>query len=134
MRFVHISATLILGAMGMLNEQLAWAEASDLAGTWRGVSRCSSEASACHDEHVTYYIKRVPNSPDVVFIQADKTVNGKPVTMGTGEWHYDREGSTLEWRLPEQVWLLKITGSRMEGTLKRTDGTILRKMTLEKER
>jgi hypothetical protein len=35
--------------------------------------------------------------------------------------------------MPRQVWLLKITGSRMEGTLKLTDGTVLRNMTLEKE-
>jgi hypothetical protein len=39
--------------------------------------------------------------------------------MGAGEW---------------QVWLLKITGSRMVGALKRTDGTLLRNMTLEKDR
>ncbi len=38
------SATLILGTVGMLNERLAWAEASDLAGTWHGESLCSSEA------------------------------------------------------------------------------------------
>ncbi len=110
MRFVDMAATLILGAVGMLNERLAWAEASDFAGTWHGESLCSSEASACHEEHVVYYIKHVPSRPDLVVIQSDKVVNGKPVTMGTGEWHYDRVGSTLEWRMPQQVWLLKITG------------------------
>lgn len=80
-----------------------------------------------------YYIKNVPNHPDLVFIQADRIVDGKPVTMGTGQWQYDRVRSTLEWRMPRQVWLLKITRSRMEGTLKLTDGTVLRNMTLEKE-
>jgi hypothetical protein len=75
----------------------------------------------------------VPNSPNLVSIQADKIVDGKPITMGTGEWQFDRVRSTLEWRMPKQVWLLKISGSRMEGTLKLTDGTVLRNMILEKD-
>jgi hypothetical protein len=133
MRFSLLSAAFILGTM-TISVQPAWADASALEGTWRGESLCASEVSSCHDERVIYYVKHVPNKPDFVAVQADKIVNGKPVTMGTGEWHYDRAGSTLEWRMPQQVWLLRITGSRMEGTLKRTDGTILRNMTLEKDR
>jgi hypothetical protein len=73
------------------------------------------------------------DSPKLVSIQADKIVEGKPITMGTGEWQYDRVKSTLEWRMPKQVWLLKITGSRMEGTLKLMDGTVLRNMNLKKD-
>jgi hypothetical protein len=83
---------------------------------------------------VAYYIKQAPNRSDVVIIQADKIVNGKPVTMGTGEWHYDRAAGTLEWKMPQQAWLLKITGGRIEGTLRSTDGAVLRNMTLEKNR
>lgn len=132
-RSVYFSFTLMFGIMGMLSVRLASAEASGLAGTWRGDSVCATEASACHNERVVYYIKNVPNHPDLVFIQADRIVDGKPVTMGTGQWQYDRVRSTLEWRMPRQVWLLKITRSRMEGTLKLTDGTVLRNMTLEKE-
>jgi len=132
-RSVYFSFTLMFGIMGMLSVRLASAEASGLAGTWRGDSVCATEASACHNERVVYYIKNVPNHSDLVFIQADRIVDGKPVTMGTGQWQYDRVRSTLEWRMPRQVWLLKITRSRMEGTLKLTDGTVLRNMTLEKE-
>ena len=134
MRFVHISTTLTLGAIGIVNQRLSWAEAPDAAGTWRGESLCAAGLSACQDERVVYYIKHVPSRSDLVVIQADKIVNGEPVTMGTGEWRYDPTASTLEWRMPQQVWFLKIAGSRMEGTLKRTDGTILRNMTLEKDR
>ena len=53
---------------------------------------------ACHNESVVYYIKDVPFRPDAVLIQADKIVDGKAVTMGTGQWHYDRAQHTLEWR------------------------------------
>src|SRR5215469_7500643 len=134
LRFVHISAIVILSAIGMLNQRLSAAEASDPAGTWHGESLCAAGLSGCHDERVVYYIKHVPNRSDRVMIQADKIVNGEPVTMGTGEWQYDPAAGSLEWRMPQQVWLLKITGSRMLGTLKRTDGTILRNMTLEKDR
>lgn len=124
----------MFGALGMLITRLALADTSGLVGTWRGNSVCATEASACHNERVVYYIKDVPNRPDVVVIQADKIVDGKTVTMGTGEWRFDRDRSTLEWKMPQQVWLLNVTGSRMEGTLKLADGTVLRNMTLEKDR
>ena len=61
-------------------------------------------------------------------------MDGKPITMGSSEWQYDQTRRTLEWRMPRQVWLLKITGGRIEGTLTLTDGTILRNMTLQKDR
>jgi hypothetical protein len=133
MRIVYVSTILIFGAFIIVSTRLASAEASGLAGTWRGDSVCTTEASACHNERVVYYIKDVPNSPNLVSIQADKIVEGKPITMGTGEWQYDRVKSTLDWRMPKQVWLLKITGSRMEGTLKLMDGTVLRNMSLKKD-
>lgn len=124
----------VFGALGMLITRVVLADTSGLVGTWRGNSVCATEASACHNERVVYYIKDVPNRPSVVVIQADKIVDGKTVTMGTGEWRYDRDRSTLEWKMPQQVWLLKVTGSRMEGTLKLADGTVFRNMTLEKDR
>lgn len=132
-RVVYVSVTLMFSALGILSTRLAVAETSGLVGTWRGDSVCAREASACHNERVVYYIKDVPNSPNLVSIQADKIVDGKPITMGTGEWHYDRVRSTLEWRMPKQVWLLKIISSRIEGTLKLTDGTVLRNIMLEKD-
>jgi hypothetical protein len=132
-RLVHVSVILVFGGLGTPSPRPALAETSVLASTWRGDSVCATEASACHNERVVYYIKVVPNRPDLVLIQADKIVDGKPITMGTGEWQYDRVRSTLGWRMPKQVWLLKINGSRMEGTLKLTDGTVLRNMMLKKD-
>ena len=65
---------------------------------------------------------------------AVNAVRGKAaaITMGTGEWQYDRSQHALEWRTPRQVWLLKITGNRIEGTLTLADRTVFRKMTLDK--
>jgi len=109
------------------------AEASSVAGTWRGQSVCTTDNPACQNETVVYYIKDVPDRPDLVFIQADKIVNGKAITMGSGQWRQDRAEHTLEWRMPQRVWLLKITGDRMEGTLTLADKTVARKMTLDKD-
>jgi hypothetical protein len=134
LHFVNLPITLMLTAIGILNASPASAPSSGVAGTWRGESVCATQASACHNERVIYYVKDVLNRPDRVFIQADKIVDGKPITMGSSEWQYDQTRGTLEWRMPRQVWLLKITDGRMEGTLTLTDGTIFRNMTLEKDR
>jgi hypothetical protein len=123
----------IAAAMLALSAGAASAEVSGLAGTWRGESLCATEASACHNESVVYYIKDVPDRRDLVTIKADKIVDGKAITMGAGEWQYNRVKQTLEWRMPQQVWLLKVNGGRMEGTLTRSDGTIFRRMTLKKD-
>jgi hypothetical protein len=71
-------------------------DTSGIAGTWRGRSVCVTDAAACHNEEVVYYIKDVFDRDDVVFIQADKLVDGKAVTMGAGQWQYDRKQHTLE--------------------------------------
>ena len=112
---------------------LAAADKAEIAGTWRGQSLCASEAPSCHNETVVYYIKAVPGRPAVVSVQADKIADGKPITMGTGEWQYDRAQNTLEWRMPRQVWKLKIDGGHMEGALTLADGTVFRKVTLAKD-
>ena len=107
---------------------------SGVAGPWRGQSVCVTGAPACHNETVVYYIKEIPDRPDQVLIQADKIVDGKAITMGAGPWQYDRARHTLEWRLPQRVWFMKITGDRMEGTLTLADKTVFRTMTLEKDK
>ena len=111
----------------------AGSAASSVAGAWRGHSICATDAPACHNESVVYYIKDVPDRPDVVLIQAGKIVDGKAITMGTGLWQHDRAQHTLEWRTPKQVWFLKINGNRIEGTLTLADKTVVRKMTLDKD-
>ena len=131
---VRLPVALALLGIGMFSARLVSADASGVAGTWRGESICVTGASACHNESVVYYIKDVPDRPDLVLIRADKIVDGKAITMGTGQWHYDRAQHTLEWRTPQQVWLLKVTGNRIEGTLKLTDGTVFRNMVLQNDK
>jgi hypothetical protein len=130
---VRVGVALALAGSGMFSARLVSAEKSGVAGTWRGESVCATDAPACHNERVVYYIKDIPDRSDLVVIQADKIVDGKAITMGTGRWQHDRVQHTLEWRMPSQVWLLKVTGSRIEGTLRFADGTVFRKMTLEKD-
>jgi hypothetical protein len=124
-----VRLTLLLALAGLVAAE----EVSGVAGTWRGESVCAPQPSGCHNETVTYYIKDIPHRSDVVVIQADKIVDGKPITMGTGEWQYDRGRQTLEWRMPQRVWLLNVNGNSIEGTLKLADGTVVRKMTLKKD-
>jgi len=109
------------------------AQTAGLAGVWRGESICVQQGTACNNEQVVYYIDAIPNHLDQVQIRADKIVNGKAVTMGSGPWAFDADHQTLKWETPHPVWLLSIHGPRMQGTLTLSDGTLVRKMTLQKE-
>jgi len=81
---VRLSVALVLVGIGMFSAPPVSAEASSVTGTWRGESLCVTDAPACHNESVVYYIKAVPDRPDLVLIRADKIVDGKAITMGSG--------------------------------------------------
>jgi hypothetical protein len=106
---------------------------SAITGVWRGNSICASEASSCRNETVVYYIKNVPDKPSVMFVKADKLVEGKPVTMGAGEWEYDRASRTLMLRSEQRSWRLKLDGTQIEGMLTLANNTVFRRMTLKKD-
>jgi hypothetical protein len=74
---VGLSVALALAGISMFSSPLVSAEASGVAGTWRGESLCVTDAPACHNESVVYYIKDVPDQPDLVLIQADKIVDAE---------------------------------------------------------
>ena len=105
-----------------------------VAGVWRGESICGPDRAGCVDEKVVYYIGAIAVKAGVASIRADKIVNGQAVTMGTGEWTYDAQHHTLIWETPHQTWLLKIDGDTIEGTLTLADGTVVRRMTLKRDR
>jgi hypothetical protein len=124
---------MVLGGIGLLAAG-ADRDVAAIAGTWRGQSVCVTNAPACRDEQVVYYIKEVPERTDVVRIQADRIVDSKAITMGSGEWQYHGAQHTLEWSTPRQVWLLKIAGTHIDGTLTLADKSIFRKMSLDKDK
>jgi hypothetical protein len=102
-------------------------------GVWRGESICTTGNPSCHDEKVVYYIKAIADKPDSMFIQADKIVDGKAITMGAGEWQYHRARHTLSWQSEERLWLLTIDHKRIEGTLTLPGNVVFRRMTLKKD-
>jgi hypothetical protein len=122
------STLLLLASSSTLRAQQA-----SLTGVWRGESICVQQGTACNNEHVVYYIDAIPDHQDQVQIRADKIVNGEAITMGTSTWNLDAAHHTIEWKTPRQVWLISVSGTRAEGSLTLSDGTPIRKMTLQKQ-
>jgi hypothetical protein len=104
------------------------------AGTWHGVSTCLTDAPACQDEQVVYYIQPIPAHPDQLYLRADKIVDAGTVTIGSGPWSYDRKQQTLSLASSGQVWLLSIDGNRIEGSLTLDGKVVFRRMTLTHDR
>jgi hypothetical protein len=130
----HFVGAVAAAGISLINaSQAAGGEDVRVTGTWRGESVCTTPAASCHNEAVVYYIEDVPDRPNLVTVRADKIVDGKAVTMGAGQWTHDRVHHTLEWRSTERVWLLAVSGNRIEGTLTLADKTVFRKMTLKKD-
>jgi hypothetical protein len=128
MRMLNFPIGVWLGISGAIAQPAA----ESPVGVWRGESLCTDAAPACHDEKVVYYIEAVPDKPGSMFNRADKIVDGKAITMGSGPWQYDRARHTLTWPSERQTWLLTINGSRMEGTLTLTGNVVVRRMTLHR--
>jgi hypothetical protein len=101
-------------------------------GIWKGESLCQVKDSPCNDEKVVYTIARAKESAKVN-IRADKIVDGRPVTMGVGDWDYDKEKNTLTLVIPRGVWKLTINGNKIAGILTLSDKTIYRRMWLKKD-
>jgi hypothetical protein len=107
--------------------------ANSPAGVWRGESLCQGGSPECKDEKVVYYVNAIADKPDSMMIRADKLVDGKAITMGSGPWQYDQAGQTLSWKTAQRVWLLTINGQTMEGTLTLPGNVVVRRMTLKKD-
>jgi hypothetical protein len=98
-------------------------EDSPLFGDWSGESKCAGTNPSCHDEVVVYHISRSKTDPKKITIDADKIIDGKPDFMGSFDCDYDSAKQTLtsEFTIPRTggkgVWLFKIDGDKMDGTL-----------------
>jgi len=98
-------------------------DGNQLIGDWSGESKCVGSNPYCHDEVVVYHISRSKTDAKKITIVADKIIDGKPDYMGTFECDYDVVKHTLtsEFTIPRTggkgVWLFKIDGDKMDGTL-----------------
>ena len=63
-----------------------------------------------------------------------KVVDGREVVMGSGEWRYDASTRTLSTELPQGDIILVANGDKMQGTLTLHDKTVIRRITLKRER
>ena len=102
-----------------------------IAGVWRGHSVCADKNSPCHDEVNVYRFTTVEGKPNEFSVTASKVVNGKEIVMGSGHWKYDEKTKTVETEKP--LIRLTIEGKKMEGALSLADGTVYRRIYLEKE-
>ncbi len=102
-------------------------------GVWRGESLCKGDSPSCKDEKVVYYVEAVADKADSMFVRADKIVDGKAITMGSGPWQYNAAKQTLSWETAQRAWLLTINGHQIEGTLTLPGNVVVRRMTLTKD-
>ena len=107
-----------------------------IEGTWKGTSLCQVKPSACHDENVVYHISK--KSANLYTIQASKIINGAEDDMGTFDpVVYDEIKQTLSFTMKDQqgrksVWLFKIDGMQIHGTLTVNENTLFRIVELKK--
>ena len=109
--------------------------ANSIEGIWRGTSLCQVKPSACHDENVVYHISKT--SANLYTIQANKIVNGAEEDMGTFDAVYDTTRQTLRSTTKDKqgrsdVWLFKLDGMQMHGTLTINENTLFRIVELKK--
>ena len=104
-------------------------------GNWRGMSVCQVKPSGCNDEDSLYHFKAIAGKPDEFELQADKIVDGKPITMGTGPCSYNAKGQ-LACPIAESgaILIFEVKGNEMSGTMTLANGTLWRKLTLKKVR
>jgi hypothetical protein len=103
------------------------------AGAWHGDSKCVVRPSGCNDEEALYRIGQ-GDKPDEVVLSGGKIVNGQEVNMGTGPCRVSSKGPALDCPLPNGSSVhLELKGPKLTGTMTLRDGTLWRKIDLQKE-
>lgn len=102
-----------------------------IVGVWRGHSVCTDKNSTCHDEVNIYRFAAISGRPNWFAVTASKVVDGKEIVMGSGEWKFDVKKKVLETEKPPIRMTME--GKKMEGALSLADGTVYRRIYLEKE-
>ena len=108
----------------------------NIEGIWKGTSLCQVKSSPCHDENVVYHISRATNGKTHT-IQMNKIVNGAEEEMGASDAVYDKTKHTLTSTTKNRqgrigVWLFKIDGKQMHGTLTIDEKTLYRIIEMRK--
>ncbi len=124
-------AVLLLGAAVLAFSQK---ESASPLGKWKGESLCTVKPSACHDEIVVYDITAPADSrKDILVWKADKIVDGKQQNMGSLVCEYIAEKDSFTCLIPDKgTWAFQVNGDTMTGTLKLTDGTLFRKVSVKR--
>jgi hypothetical protein len=104
---------------------------ADIAGVWRGNSKCVDKDSPCRDEVNVYRFTAVPGHSSEFSGNGSKVVDGKEVAMGSVTWHYDSETAELHSQSP--AIRLVVHGEVMEGDLFLSDGQRYRHILLKKD-
>ena len=104
------------------------ADAKAYVGTWEGESLCTVHPSACHDEHVIY---DVTAAGEKLNMSADKVVDGKRINMGSLPCAV--EAGALRCPFRDTVWSFTAKDKVMEGELRLGDGTLFRRVKVEKK-
>lgn len=105
-----------------------------IEGTWKGTSLCQVKSSPCHDEIAVYHISKAPNGKNYTMV-GNKMVNGVEEEMGTFDAVYDEAKHSLTIATRDNrgsVWLFKIDGKQMHGTLTVDEKTLYRLVELKK--
>lgn len=107
-----------------------------ILGHWTGTSICTGVRPACHDEIASYWVK-AGTKPDLVRIDAGKIVNGQDLLMGTLDFQVNFSTRTLtsvsESGGSRVTWSFTWSNTAMTGTLKSSDGQVIRNIRLMKK-
>src|SRR5215831_8698550 len=120
---------LMMGALIYTTNCSAQESAKDIIeGTWKGTSLCQVKNSPCHDEIAVYHISKGTHDKTYI-IRGNKVVNGVEEEMGILDALYDDTKHTLTINTKDKqgrgsLWLFKIEGKQMHGTLT-TDEKVL---------
>ena len=102
-----------------------------LFGDWKGQSIVVAKNSVAKDEQVVWHISPTKDAAKVR-VKGDKIVNGRTITMGVGDWDYDKSNKTIRWKIPQGMWKVALDGNHLKGTLTLKDKTVFRRVSLEK--
>ena len=126
----HLNILLVLALTHTLNCSAQHSAKDSIEGTWKGTSLCQVKSSPCHDENAVYHISKAANGKSYT-IQGNKIVNGIEEEMGVLDGVYDATKHTLTATMKDNqgrasIWLFKIDGRQMHGTLTHEDKTLYR--------